>query len=178
VGDCECETTPKLACYSYNSRDGGYCENTDLLGNRANRHNGNQRVGLLHLCQTVCESSSYAPAVPTHKLLLVQYQINYWFATSLVRGNGECHSPDRRRRRDRRRFCGLMIWGLIVSVYERAQRVPRFPDRKSSSSSTTSSSSIGLRLHRDPPKKASRLYRGFTFQVKGCARHTCARLAP
>jgi hypothetical protein len=28
----------RLAYYSYNSRDGGYSENTDLLRNRANQH--------------------------------------------------------------------------------------------------------------------------------------------
>ena len=33
-----CTRKRRLAYYPYNSRDGGYYENTDLLGNRANRH--------------------------------------------------------------------------------------------------------------------------------------------
>jgi hypothetical protein len=41
----------RLAYYSYNSRDGGYSENTDLLRNRANQHDERDDAG----CSTHCQ---------------------------------------------------------------------------------------------------------------------------
>jgi hypothetical protein len=43
----------RLAYYSYNSRDGGYSENTDLLRNRANQHVEGEGAVVLEICQTI-----------------------------------------------------------------------------------------------------------------------------